>query len=43
MPANPASTLLSRANHSLMMIDRQYRQMRAVRTRNCVANTMLTK
>jgi len=31
MPANPAKTLLSPDNHSLLMIDHQYLQMLTIR------------
>ena len=34
MPANPAKTLLSPDNHSLLMIDHQYLQMLTVRSHN---------
>jgi hypothetical protein len=43
MPANPARTLPSPDNHSLLMVDHQYRQTRTIRTRDGIANTMLTK
>ena len=32
MPANPAETLLSPENHSLLMIDHQYLQMLTIRS-----------
>jgi hypothetical protein len=34
MPANPAKTLLSPDNHSLLMIDHQYLQMLTIRSHN---------
>ncbi|MGA3240180.1 MAG: hypothetical protein ABSG03_28220 [Bryobacteraceae bacterium] len=40
MPANPAETLLSPDNHSLLMIDHQYLQMLTVRTTRASSSTM---
>jgi len=34
MPANPAKTLLSPDNHSLLMIHHQYLQMLTIRSHN---------